>query len=162
MEETRRETAARLFHEGYNCAQSVFAAYADLYGLDRETALRLSAGLGAGMGRMREVCGCCTGMFLLSGLACSAKDGADTEGKTENYRLVRELADAFRQRAGGSILCRELLGLERAEDDCRPAERTGEYYRKRPCPELVELACSIVEESLLPRIPPAGAKEAGA
>jgi C_GCAxxG_C_C family probable redox protein len=142
------EVAARLFREGYNCAQAVFTPYAELYGIDQQTALKLSAGLGAGMGRMREVCGCCSAMFLLAGLVKSPASGSDAAGKTENYRLVQQMADAFRAEAGGSIICRELLGLDHAEGTPVPDDRTAPDYKKRPCPALVQLACRIIEDML--------------
>ena len=66
--ESRKEKAVRLFQEGFNCSQAVFAAYSDIYGIDEKTALRLASSFGAGMGRMREVCGTCSGMFLVAGL----------------------------------------------------------------------------------------------
>ena len=53
--EYRAARALDYFHQGYNCSQSVFTAFADVCGLTEETALRLSSPLGAGIGRMREV-----------------------------------------------------------------------------------------------------------
>ena len=38
--ESRVQDAVMLFESGFNCAQSVFAAYADLFGMDMETALK--------------------------------------------------------------------------------------------------------------------------
>ena len=75
---TRVEIALELFNEGYNCAQAVFAAFADKYGIDKDTAMKLSSSFGGGMGRMREVCGAVSGMFMVAGLETGAVDGADT------------------------------------------------------------------------------------
>ena len=66
--EERIQKAVSLFKEGYNCSQSVVAAYADLYGFTKEQALRMAASFGGGIGRMRETCGAACGMFLLAGL----------------------------------------------------------------------------------------------
>ncbi|MCD7826450.1 MAG: C-GCAxxG-C-C family protein [Clostridiaceae bacterium] len=108
--ESRKEMAQKLFKEGYNCSQSVFAAYADRYGIDRETALKISASFGGGMGRMREVCGAVSGMFLVAGLETGSTDGKDAAGKKYNYQIVQDLAEEYRKQ-NGSIICRELLGL---------------------------------------------------
>ena len=89
--ETRVEKAERLFKEGYNCSQSVFAAYCDLYGIEEEMALKLSASFGGGMGRMREVCGAVSGMFLIAGIETGATEGKDSEGKKHNYDTVQFL-----------------------------------------------------------------------
>ena len=66
--EKRIEKAVEYFKSGYNCSQSVFAAFADLYGMDTETALKISASFGGGIGRMREVCGCFSGIAMIAGL----------------------------------------------------------------------------------------------
>lgn len=151
--ESRKEKAVKLFKEGYNCAQSVFAAYSDLYGIDEKTALRLSSSFGAGMGRMREVCGAVSGMFLIAGLETGAIDGKDVSGKKHNYEVVQKLAEIYRKK-NGSIICKELLGLDRqitAEQlkDTTPEARTPQYYKKRPCPQLIYNAAEIIETVLL-------------
>ena len=64
----RAEKAAKLFLEGYNCAQAVFVAYSDLTGLTPEYAARLASSFGGGMGRLREVCGAVSGMFMVAGV----------------------------------------------------------------------------------------------
>lgn len=142
--ESRVEKAAELFGEGYNCAQSVFMAYADLVGMDEITAKQVSLGLGGGMGRMREVCGAVSGMVLLTGFVSGMKDGADSEGKKNNYRLVQELMKSFEEE-NGSYICKQLLGLEE-KDGPVPEKRTEQYYRKRPCKELVCEAARLLEK----------------
>lgn len=146
--ESRVEQAVRTFEEGYNCCQSVFATYADLFGMDRETALKLSCSMGGGIGRMREVCGTVSAMALLAGFVCGNTDPGNEEVKTYNYEKVRSLADAF-QKENGSILCRELLGITGREDSAAPSARTKQYYADRPCSRLVASAARIIEEKLL-------------
>lgn len=92
----RVEKAVELFKSGYNCSQSVVAAFADMYGFTQEQALRMSASFGGGIGRMRQTCGAACGMFLLAGLEKGAVDGKDREGKAANYALVQQLAEEFR------------------------------------------------------------------
>ncbi len=148
---SRKEKAAALFRQGYNCAQSVFAAYSDLYGIDMGTALKIASSFGAGMGRMREVCGAVSGMFMLAGLATGTDDPRNTEGKKRNYDMVQRLAAEYKK-TNGSIICRELLGAARnaeAGTGTTPEPRTEEYYKKRPCICLVEDAADIIERVLL-------------
>ena len=98
--EERIQKAVNFFKEGYNCSQSVVAAYADLYGFTHEQALHMAASFGGGIGRMRETCGAACGMFLLAGLERCALEGADRGAKAANYALVQELADKFRKETG--------------------------------------------------------------
>ena len=140
---TRREKAMRLFEEGYNCAQSVFLAFEDLHGIDRETAAKFSSSFGAGMGRLREVCGTVSGMLMTAGLLYGYHDPRAFEEKAEHYAGVQELAKTFEEKHG-SIVCRELLGLEVKRESPVPEARTKEYYKKRPCKELIGDAAEIL------------------
>ena len=142
--EARVEKARALFQEGYNCAQAVFLTYSDMFGMDTALAAQLAVSFGGGMGRMREVCGTVSGMAMIAGLMEPANDPKDKEAKARNYALVREFADAFRQK-NGSIICRELLGLDKKEGGASVAPR------KRPCVEFVATAARIVGEKLAER-----------
>ncbi len=133
---SRAEQAKAYFTEGYNCAQSVYMAYADLFGMDAKQAAIIAAPFGGGMGRLREVCGACSASFLVAGLAIPCDNPYDTNAKRDCYALVQRLAERFRE-ANGSIICRELLGLCKKKENPTPSPRTDEYYKKRPCAELV-------------------------
>lgn len=143
----RIEKAVALFKEGFNCSQSVVAAFADKYGFTEEQALRMSASFGGGIGRMRQTCGAACGMFLLAGLEKGSTDGKDRAGKAANYALVQELAAEFKRR-NGSLICAELLGLKKPEGSAQPEARTEQYYAKRPCVKMVEEAARIWSEYL--------------
>ena len=143
---TKGEQAKALFQQGYNCAQAVVGAYAEELGLDFDMAMQLSSGFGGGIGRMREVCGTVSGMVMVAGLRCG-KDTRDMVQKQELYQTVQKLAERFREE-NGSIICKELLGLEGKDKSPVPSERTTAYYKKRPCSELVAMAASILEEEL--------------
>ena len=132
----REARAEELFSSGLNCAQSVFCAFSDEFGLDAELARRTSCGLGGGVGRMREVCGAVTGAALVLGL----RHGPD---KAEVYPLVQDFCAKFRAEAG-SIICRELLEGTGATAGGAPEPRTEAYYRRRPCAELVKLAVRLL------------------
>ena len=145
---SRVEQATATFEEGYTCAQSVFSTYADLFGMDRETALKLSSPMGGGLGRMREVCGAVSAMALLAGLKEGNTDPANEEGKEKIYLLTRQMAEKFREQFG-TIVCRELLGIEGMEESAKPSVRTQQYYQERPCLQLIAAAAKIIEEMLL-------------
>ena len=131
------------FETGCNCAQAVLCAYPEL--LPRETAMKLGASLGGGIGRLREVCGAVSGMLMALGLKYGYADPKDRAGKTAQYELVRALADEFKKE-NGSIICRELLGLDENFKPKPPEARTEGYYKKRPCSELCKQAAEIFEQ----------------
>nr|WP_294480099.1 C-GCAxxG-C-C family protein [uncultured Bacteroides sp.] len=146
--EDRIQKAIELFMSGYNCSQSVVAAFADMYGFTQEQALRMSASFGGGIGRMRSTCGAACGMFLLAGLETGTTEATDREGKAVNYAVVQELAAEFKKR-NGSIICSELLGLKKKEPIVTmPEERNTQYYAKRPCARMVAEAAKIWSEYL--------------
>lgn len=142
---TRREKAMDNFLQGYNCSQSLVLAFADLYHVDQNTILRLASPFGGGMGRMREVCGSVSGMFMVTGLIYGYQDPKAFQEKKELYEKVQELARRFEE-IHGSIVCRELLGLGTGKDLPTPEKRTEHYYNKRPCKEIIGSAAEILEE----------------
>ena len=144
---TRPEQAYEYFKSGYNCCQSIAAAYADVLGLSPEMAARLSSGFGGGMGRLREVCGAVSGMVFVASAVKGYSDPKDNARKKELYALIQKLAGEF-ERENGSIVCRVLLGLSVKKDVPTPSERTESYYQKRPCGELVRMAAEILEKEL--------------
>lgn len=140
------DAAYAWFLKGYNCSQSVVAAFAPQLGLTEETALRLSAGFGAGIGRMREVCGAFCGVVTV--LSMVYADPTDPKDKSRMYALVQQAAEQYRTRNGGSIICRELLAKAGAAPAGGTAaeDRTADYYKKRPCPELCRLCADLCTE----------------
>ncbi len=143
--EMRVAKAVELFKQGYNCSQSVVGAWADYYNADIETMLRIASSFGGGIGRMRETCGAACGMFILAGMECGSTDPSDGKGKSANYKVVQELAAAFKAE-NRSLNCGELLGLGDIKENGIThiaQERTAEYYKKRPCAMMVESAARI-------------------
>ncbi len=138
------QKAVQLFKEGYNCSQSVFLAFEDRLNMERSVALKLSSSLGGGMGRLREVCGAVSGMFLVAGILYGYDDPKDYDHKKEHYARIQYLAKEF-ETENHAIVCRELLGLGQGKDAPTPEQRTVEYYKKRPCAELVGIAAAIME-----------------
>ncbi len=157
----RQDIAEGLFKQGFNCAQAVTAACADIYGIEQDLALRMSASFGGGIGRMRQTCGAACGMFLLAGLQTGSSTPHDADGKQYNYTVVQQLAESFKQE-NGSLICSDLLGLTKNAEprtlnteqhtfifnDPKPEARTETYYKKRPCVEMVRSAVKIYLEAL--------------
>ena len=140
------DIAATVFSQGFSCSQAVLAAYAPECGLDRDTALKISAGFGGGMGRMGQTCGAVTGAYMAIGLKHGATSGQDQEAKKTTYRIVREFTEKFKAR-NGSVNCKELLGC-----DISTPEGFEEMKRKglhgTVCTKMVRDACEILDELL--------------
>ncbi|MBR2525893.1 C_GCAxxG_C_C family protein [bacterium] len=119
----KSEKAKELFLSGHNCAQAVLAVFCEELGLDYDTAMKISSSFGGGMGRMKEVCGTVSAMFMAAGLAYNTKEN----DKQAQYKIVQELAQNFKDR-NNTIICRDLA--------------------KVPCPKLVEDSVEIFEEYL--------------
>lgn len=140
--------AAENFKQGYNCAQSVFLAFANELGFDKETALLIASSFGGGMGRLREVCGAVTAIFAVAGLKKGYTTPNDDEIKAKHYELIQSLAEDFKSKYG-TIICRELLELPKGKDSPIPSKRTEEYYQTRPCEAFIRYAAEIIEKRLL-------------
>lgn len=143
----RGQRAKELFLEGYNCAQATVLAYEDFFEESPETLAHLVSAFGGGMGRLREVCGSVSGMFFVLSKLYGYADPKDTDGKMELYARVQELAARFKER-NDSIVCRELLDLAEKVSVPVPEERTPEYYKKRPCPDIIADAADVLEKYL--------------
>lgn len=137
--------AEQNFMKGYNCAQSVVLAFCDVTGMDEQTALRASSSFGGGMGKLREVCGAVSGMFLVAGLLYGYTNPEDADAKTAHNQMLQDLAKKFKEK-NGSIICRELLKLQEEVQTPVPQERTVAYYHGRPCAALVAHAAELLDE----------------
>lgn len=144
---THEEKARELFERGYNCAQSVAGAFAEDMGMDIDTAARLSSSFGGGLGRLREVCGCVSGMALAAGAMYGYSDPKAVEEKAELYALIQEMAGKFREE-NGSIICRELLAGITDDTSPTPEPRTKQYYHHRPCAKFAASAAGILEKKM--------------
>ncbi len=144
---TRAEKAKAYFEQGYNCAQAVTLAFADEMGLKPEEAAKLASSFGGGFGRLREVCGCVSGMALAAGAICGYSDPKAKEEKAEHYALIQKLAGEFKEK-NGSIICRELLEGINNDTNPVPEDRTESYYKKRPCADFAYAAADILEKEM--------------
>lgn len=140
--------ARELFLEGFNCSQSVFCAFCHRFDIDEDTAKKISAGLGGGIGRQREVCGAVSGAAMVLGSIAAATNGDDNKSKAENYELVREFCERFKA-LHETIICRDLLRLSaEKKETAKPDDRTAAYYKNRPCLKIVEDAAEILTKMI--------------
>ncbi len=143
---THTEKAREYFLAGYNCAQSVCAAFCDVTGMSESEALKISASFGGGFGRLRQLCGAVSAMGLVLG-AVSDYDVPDATVKSAHYARVQALAKAF-DKENGSLSCIELLKGLSADTSPVSPPRTPEFYRVRPCIKFVESAARILDQAL--------------
>lgn len=149
-EKSRGDRARELFREGYNCSQAVTLAFADeleARGISREMAAGLASSFGGGLGRLREVCGCVSGMALVCGALEGYTDPKTAAEKQDHYKKIQELVTTFKNE-NGSYICRELLAGINTDTNPVPEARTESYYKKRPCAELAACAADILERHL--------------
>jgi C_GCAxxG_C_C family probable redox protein len=144
----RIEFAAAKFQEGFVCSQAVLAAFADCFGLSHETALRIAAGFGGGIGRSAETCGAVSGAVMVLGMAYGAVRSDDLKAKQLTYQKAREFFDSFRQRHP-SLRCRELLPCDISTAEGFQAAQDQKLF-STVCPQFVKDAVEIVE-GLLPQ-----------
>lgn len=143
---SRGQKAEEYFKSGYNCAQAVVMAFADVIGGDTQAYLRLSSSFGGGIGRLREVCGAFSGSCIVAGLL-RGYDNENGVDKGSHYALIQRLA-LKNKLQNGSIICKELLGATVNLSSADPSVRTAEYVKKRPCAELCRIAADILAEEL--------------
>ena len=143
---SKKDIAIALFEEGFNCAQAVSAAFCEETGMTKDAMVKLASGFGGGFGRLREVCGAVSGMVIVSNLLYGYESPTDNEAKMNYYKDIQSIILEFKAR-NGAYVCNQLLNLpESAEKSPVPEQRTAEYYRKRPCKELVGEAADILEK----------------
>lgn len=143
----RQEYAKELFEKEYNCCRSTLLPFADLTDADPDTLCKIAGPYGAGISRLREVCGTVNGMAMTIGLLFGTTDASDADAKERQYALVQKLAGRFKER-NGAIICKDLLGLKDESEYRTPSNSMPAYLNGRPCVELVCDMVGIIEEEL--------------
>lgn len=131
----RVKKGEEFFCSGYNCAQAVLLAYADLLELSEQEAIKVASTFGGGMG-LGEACGTITGMCMVVGMYKGAGT-IDFENKKELKKLIREMTDEFKKEYT-SVNCREILMY-----------RKNAPQEKKSCQSVVRTACEIIDKYML-------------
>ncbi len=124
----------------------MLSTYGTRFGLDRETALKVSGAFGGGMGRMGGTCGAVTGAFMVIGLKHGKIQEGDDGAREKTYEMVEEFTRRFRAR-NKSIICRELLGHELNTPEGMQAVTEKKLFLTF-CPGLIQSASEILEDIL--------------
>ena len=143
MNRSKANEAVACFQDGFNCSQAILSTYCEEFGLDKKTALQIACGLGAGMGRLGEVCGAVSGAYLIIGLKYGKHQKEDNAAKEITYKKIQEFARLFEQR-NKTTVCRELLGVDLLTGDKQIAAENV----KSVCPKMVRDAAEIIEQML--------------
>ena len=144
--EERVNRAVQNFEAGYNCAQSVFLAYSDIFELDMETAKKMSVSFGGGVGRMREICGTVSAMAMLAGFKYPVQDISDQEARTRIMQWYRKWLTCSRRKTGQSsaaTFC--LLKTQQLRHRHRPPVRKN-IIRSAPAEDSLEIRLALQEE----------------
>ena len=141
----RKQVAIDNFLKGYNCCQSIVLAFKDLVDIDEKSLAKLASGFGGGMGRLRETCGAVSGVFMIIGLLYGYESPETGEIKAKLYAKIQELGLQF-EKEQGSLVCRELLGINEKHSSSTPSSRTSSFYKDRPCIKYIGFASELLEE----------------
>jgi C_GCAxxG_C_C family probable redox protein len=143
---TNSEKAVSYFKSGFNCSQSVFAAFAPQFGTPEADAFKIACPFGAGMGRMQETCGALTGAFMVIGLKYGKYNADDKISKDITYEKVREFSKKFNE-LNNSLKCRDLIGIDISTMDGLELAKEREVFEKL-CVKYIQDAVRILEEIL--------------
>lgn len=142
----RQKTAKELFSSGFNCAQSVFAVFDRDFGMNLETALKVSASFGGGICRTGSICGAVSGALMVLGMKYGQTDAACPQDKTNTYAKGKEFMEAFRA-ANGYCVCRDLLTCDLGTPEGQAAFKEQGLHDK-VCTKAVLSAIEIVEKMI--------------
>jgi C_GCAxxG_C_C family probable redox protein len=146
MDNKRVDQAVACFRNDFNCSQAVFSTYAEQFGMDKPTALKVSCAFGAGMAFMAETCGAVTGALMVIGLKHGKTRPGDDYARDMTYDLTLEFVERFKAKHG-TIVCRELLGCDIGTEEGKRSYDEQQYEEKL-CAKFVEDAAMILEEIL--------------
>ena len=124
---TRKHIAAEKKRCGsHNCAQAILHTYADIAGIDEDTAMNIANSFGAGMGNMEGTCGGLVGAGMVLGMV--------NKDKAKSMKQMREIMTKFQER-NGATQCKLLKGV-------------GTKVVLRECPDCVADAAEFLEEQI--------------
>ncbi|MDY3015349.1 MAG: C-GCAxxG-C-C family protein [Evtepia sp.] len=144
MTMTRYQKAADYHHKGFNCCQSILAAFTDRTGLSEQASFDAAAGFGAGM-QTGEACGAIAGAVMTLGLLHPVDPENPVASKRRTGALAKEFQKRFQEKFG-ALRCAPLLKTKIQTGDHTPAAQEMELTNR--CDILIITAVEIVEEML--------------
>lgn len=145
---SKADVAVANMNQGFGCAQSVFAAFAEEIGMDCQIALRIAAPFGGGIGGLGRTCGGVTGAVMVIGFLYGRTVPEDTEKKQENNARVRELIEML-EKCNGTTLCREILNGYDISDPEQWEMARQEGLFESGCEKTVRHSAKILEQLLI-------------
>jgi C_GCAxxG_C_C family probable redox protein len=144
--ETKVNKAEACFISGFNCCQAILSTYGTDLGIDKEMALKLASGFGAGIAYMGDICGAVAGAFMVLGLKYGRSRIEDERSKEKTYNLIQKFIKELKAK-NGSIKCNDLLGVDvGTKEGLKKAHDEGKF--STICPAMVRDSASIVERLL--------------
>ncbi len=142
---TNSEEAIKIFNQGFSCSQAVLVSYCEKFGLDRDTALKISTGFGGGM-HLGQTCGAVTGAIMAIGLKFGRYKPQDKDAKTRTYEYVAKFAQKFKARHN-SFTCKDLIGCDITTTEGMQHAKDNNLF-KTVCVDLVKTTTEILDEVL--------------
>jgi len=139
------EKAVEIYDEGFSCSQAVIAAYCEQFGLDSDTALKISSGFGGGM-HLNQTCGAVIGAFMVIGLKYGRNKAEDADAKIKTYKLMADFTIKFKE-YHKYIGCSDLLGCNLTKAEGLQKAKELNLFKTK-CPDYVKSAAKILEEIL--------------
>ena len=145
----RSDQAVHYFRNGFNCSQSVFAAFHDIADLPEDQCLRIATAFGGGMGRQQMTCGAVTGALMALGLKYGKALHDPESNKVDTYLKTTAFFREFRARHK-TINCSELLeGLDMNNPADLKKINEKDLFRTH-CAQYVKdavaIACQLMQE----------------
>lgn len=138
------EKATEYHHKGFNCCQSILAAFSDVTGLSEQASLNAAGGFGAGM-QTGEVCGAITGAVMTLGLMKPVDATNPIGSKRRTGALAKEFQKRFQEKFG-NLRCKPLLQTKIEANDNTPVSRDMGLTNR--CDILIVTAVEILEDMI--------------
>ena len=143
--DNKTQIALKKFLGGYNCSQAVIYAFAEELNLDKDLALKLSCGFGAGMGRTQEVCGALSGGIIVIGGKYGRGENQDKSAMELTYHKTGELIESFKNHHA-TISCRLILeGCDLRDEKGKKHFKENDFLTEK-CAPCVETVVKSLEE----------------
>ena len=145
---SKNNKAEQEYEKGFNCSQSVLSVYCEQFGLDKNTAFRLSSPFGGGINKMGEICGAVSGAIMLIGLKYGRITADDHDSNERTEKKINNFLDEFKKR-NKFLKCKELLGYDFSIESEKEFIKNNDLTKKL-CPKFVKDAVEICEEIIWP------------